>query len=158
MTGRHERAALDRIQTAASNRIVQMAGDAQDAWASLLLDSDILAGLRDAGALVLALDALADHATEAAARLRVAMAAVMADTGVPSLAMPHHVISYVEPRPKPVVTDEAALPREMFTTPAPRPDMQRIGAAMKAGPVPGVTMSNGGAGHVRISPKKERAA
>ena len=81
----------------------------------------------------------------------------MAETGATTVQLPHHSVALVEPKPRPFVSDASALPAEFMVTPPPKPDMDAIKAALKRGPVAGVSLSNSPP-HVRVSSRKEAAA
>lgn len=155
MTGRHEQAALERLRAAA--KVITAGPAAADAEADLWMAHDLLGGLRAAAALLLAAEAIEEQAKQCATTLRAAMAQVMADTGATEVRLPHHTVALVEPKPRPFVSDASALPAEFLIQPPPKPDMAAITKAMRAGPVAGVSMSNGQP-HIRISSRKDTAA
>lgn len=76
--------------------------------------------------------------------LRGLIAKVMDRAGVAKVTLPEATLSTRFDPPGPVVTDPDALPDELVRTKIVRsPDMAAIKAAMQAGPVPGVALSNG---------------
>lgn len=155
MTGRHEAAALDALRAPAM--ALGNAETVNDALADLLLAGSLIPALQAGGSLVLALEDAATRYAETAKRLRAALTEAMS-MSVPAVNLPHHVMSYVEAKPRPVVTDAAALPAEFLIPQPPKPDMAAIARAVKHGPVAGVTVTNGGPGHIRISTRRENAA
>ena len=155
MPGKHETAALDRLRAAARLRLSVTA--AADAEADLLMASDMLGALRAAAALLMAAEEIEDAAKACAARLRAALAEVMADTGATGVDLPHHRVSLVDGKASVVIVDEAAIPAEYMEQPPPKPNKARIAAALKAGPVPGAMLGNPAA-HIRITAKKDAAA
>lgn len=154
MTGKHEQLALDKLRVA-----TQWQSDPDfaldDANADLLMAADIVSGIRAAGTMLLALEAIEEDSKQTIARIRAALAEVMAETGATEVALPHHTLALVEPKPRPFVSDASALPAEFMVTPPPKPDMDAIKAALKRGPVAGVTMTNGSA-HIRITSRGEK--
>lgn len=154
---KHEQAALDRLRAAARSPSSGLAIAADDAVADLLMANDIIEGIRSAGSLLLAVEAIAEQAEAVAKSLRTALAEVMGDTGAVTVDLAHHTLALVEPKPRPVVLDAAALPAEFLIPQPPKPDMAAITRAAKAGPVAGVIMNNA-APHLRISAKRDRAA
>jgi hypothetical protein len=153
MTGKHERAALDRLRVAGSLRLAVT--PAADAEADLLMAGDVLDGLRAAAALLMAAEEIEAAAKACGERLRAALAEVMSDTGATSLDLPHHRLSLVDGKTAATVTDPAALPAEYMVQPPPRPDLHAIAKALKHGPVPGAALRNG-ASHIKISPRQEK--
>lgn len=152
--GKHEQAAVTAIRSAAA-----LIGEdnIHDAVADVLLAGSLIPALQAGGSLVLALEDAANRYAETAKRLRAALTEAMS-MSVPAVNLPHHVMSYVEAKPRPVVTDAAALPPEFLIPQPPKPDLAAIARAVKHGPVAGVAMTNGGAGHIRISTRRENAA
>lgn len=152
MSGRHEKAAVSRLQAVA--RIPDF-GTAQDAMADLFMAADVLSALKASGNLLLACEAMAEMGNATCKALRAAMAEVMADTGATAVDLPHHRVSLVDGKASVVITDEAAIPAQFMEQPPPKPNKDAIAAALKAGPVPGAMLSNGGQ-HIRIVSRGER--
>jgi hypothetical protein len=150
MSGRHALAALATLRNAAAAPWSE--SDANGAHADLMLASDIMDGLRAAGSYLLAVEAIEEQAKAAGACIRSALATVMAESGASGVDLPHHTMALVEPKPRPFISDVALLPAEFLIPQPPKPDMAAITRALKAGPVPGVALSNA-APHIRISTK-----
>lgn len=68
---------------------------------------------------------------------------LMEDAGLSKVVAPDMTVTLASRSPKPIVTDESALPIEYLVPMPPKPDLAAIKAAMQAGTaVPGVEWSN----------------
>lgn len=77
-------------------------------------------------------------------RIRTLIEQAMLVAGLPTAKRPTATISVADVAPKPVVTDEAAIPSDYWRQPDPVLDKSKINAAVKDGAeIPGVSMSNG---------------
>lgn len=76
-------------------------------------------------------------------RLRGLCEQAMVISGVPTVKLDVATLSVKEVSPKPIITDEAAIPAEFWKQPDPVLDRTAINKAVKAGVnVPGVVLSN----------------
>ena len=75
---------------------------------------------------------------------RAALAASMLESGNTQFQTEYHTVYSIEHGRRPVVTDSKLLPSHLWSTPAPKPDLNMIRRALKTGDVPGVQWSNGG--------------
>ena len=85
--------------------------------------------------------AAADRRAE---RIRAAIQQAMQLSGLKSMALPAATLTVKAVPPKPVIEDESLIPADFWTPQAPKLDRAAINKAAKNGPLPGVTMSNGG--------------
>jgi hypothetical protein len=148
-TGKHAMAALATLRYAVNAAPPELASNE---LADLMLAADLMEGLQAAGSYLLAVEAMEEQAKAASTRIRAALAVVMAESGASGVDLAHHTMALVEPKPRPFISDPAMLPPEYLVPQPPKPDMAAITRAMKAGPVPGVSLSNS-APHVRIAAK-----
>lgn len=79
-----------------------------------------------------------------AGRIRSAVEHAMVLAELPSARLATATLTVKTVAPKPIVTDEAAIPAAYWKSPPPVLDKTALNAAAKVGPVPGVEMSNGG--------------
>lgn len=78
-------------------------------------------------------------------RVRALIEQAMLIASVPSIKLPTATLTVKEVKPRPLVTDEAAIPAEFWRQPDPVLDRKAISEAAKEGrDIPGVTLSNGG--------------
>jgi hypothetical protein len=93
--------------------------------------------------LIMAAEVVKAAADAADRALRATLAAVMEDTGAPSIAGPHHTVSLSRGAAAVIVTDEAAIPNTYLTTKT-APDKAAIRSAISHGiEVPGAVLANG---------------
>lgn len=121
----------------------RMGKTARNAAADVLLDDDILGTIQAAVALILALEeqeqVCADYAKQTRAGL---LAALEGTTGQVRAGI--HTATVANGRASVVITDDAAIPPEFLTQPAPQPDKAAILKAIKDGAtVPGAALRNG---------------
>ena len=83
--------------------------------------------------------------TEQDAKLRVALYSAMEVANLQRLETPLGTISTRAVPPSVVVVDEALIPEQYWQVPAPVIDKAALKEALKAGPVAGAQLSNGGA-------------
>jgi hypothetical protein len=126
--------------------VAQMAAD------DVAQSAELMGAMKATGKLILALRDACDSAKAALATVEGKMLDALLESGAYSLRTEHHVISAVEPKPRPVITDRSALPSHLMRARDPEPDMAAITRAMKEGPVPGVSLSNS-APHLRVAPR-----
>lgn len=77
-------------------------------------------------------------------KLRAAIEQAMCVTDLPQVKLPTATLTIKAVPPKPIVTDEAAIPSEFWKPQPPKLDRAALNKAAKDRPVPGVEMSNGG--------------
>lgn len=116
--------------------VAQMAAD------DVVRSDDLMGAMKATGRLIAALRDACDAAKAGLEIAEARMLDALIESGAYSIRTDHHVISAVEPKPRPVISDRAALPERLLRRPEPQPDMAAIARAMKEGPVPGVTLSN----------------
>lgn len=124
----------------------------------LVDDADVVETMPTVAVVILTAEALREAADRLEKEARAALGEAMAEVGAPAIRIPHFTVVLVEPKPKPVVSDLLALPPEFLAPPKPqepKPDYRAIEAALKRGPVPGVTIANGGAAHVSFRSRSE---
>lgn len=126
--------------------LVQMAAD------DVAQTDDLLVTMQAAGDLLTALRDAEDAVKAATATVEARLLDALIESGAWSLRTKYHVISAVEPKPRPVISDRRALPPQYMRARDPEPDMAAIKQAMKEGPVPGVQLSNGQP-HLRVAPR-----
>lgn len=85
--------------------------------------------------------AAADRRAE---RIRAAIEQAMTVAGMVTLTLPAATLTVKAVPPKPLIADESAIPAEFWIAQPPRLDKTALNKAVKAGPVAGVTMTNGG--------------
>ena len=154
MSGKHEKAAIARLQGAA---IARLASDIDDAIIDLEFAPDVLTALKASAHLLMVYEAIAEQAGATCKALRVAMAEVMGDTGATAVDLPHHRVALVDGKPSVIITDPAALPPQYMVQPPPKADTAAILRDLKRMTIPGATLANT-AQHIRISSKKDAAA
>lgn len=77
-------------------------------------------------------------------RLHAAILRAMGMAGLTTLRLPAATLTAKAVPPKPIIVDEAAIPADLWKPQPPKIDKAALNAAAKAGPVPGVEMTNGG--------------
>jgi hypothetical protein len=101
------------------------------AWAALSVSTDLVDTMRAVGSIALAAEAITNAAKAAEAVARSALAQAMADTGCPTVTLPHHTV-HLGSRPASVeIEDTAAIPAHLMRAPA--PDRTAIGRLLRAG-------------------------
>lgn len=103
---------------------------------------------------VLALRDAKQAANDALDRAEAALTEALVESGAYQLRTEHHVVTAVDSRPRPIVTNPAAIPPSLMRQRDPEPDMAAIKNLISAGQsVPGVTLNNPQP-HLRIAAKK----
>ena len=118
--------------------------DAQDLIAKLVRQSlETQAAADGLGGLISDYGLRHDRMEAKAAALKNAAFKIMQAIGERSIKRPEFTLTVHPSRPAVIVTDPDALPTEFIRVKA-EPDKKAIAEALKAGPVPGATLSNGG--------------
>lgn len=76
--------------------------------------------------------------------IRTAIAAAMGQAELKRVELPDATLSLRPTPQKAVVIDEAAIPAQFWKRSDPKLDLRALSNALKQGPVPGATLSNGG--------------
>jgi len=113
---------------------------------------DLVPVMQAAVQMILACEVMQETAKAAETAARQALAEAMS-LGCTTIQAGAHTASLRDAPQTAVVTHLADLPVEFLTTPSPRPDLPAIRKALLKGPVPGATLSNGGAATVQIRSK-----
>jgi hypothetical protein len=79
-----------------------------------------------------------------AGRMRTALAVAMATAGLRKLELPEATVSLRAAPPSVVMTEEADIPSTFWKPQPPKLDKTALLMALKSGPVPGASLSNGG--------------
>jgi hypothetical protein len=113
---------------------------------------DLLLALREAGALLVAVENVAQAMAAAGETLRQNLLVAMLEAGAAGVETPHHLISWSRGSPGALVTGKVAP--EFMTTPEPRPDLAKIAKALRGGQtIPGAVLRNA-APHLTVRAKK----
>lgn len=128
----------------------------RDAAMAATEQDDVTAAMRGIGDACLALEGLAKAAADRSKDARRVLLQLIEESGVPSVLLAHHTVDVITPDPKLSVTDPKKIPPtvkvqdrviELWTTPdppKPKPDLDAISLARKAGAkIEGVELSNG---------------
>lgn len=85
-----------------------------------------------------------DRLDRQASLIRTAMGAALEQSGLKRMELPEATLS-LRPLPqKALVFDEASVPSQFWKRADPKLDLRLLATALKEGPVPGATLSNGG--------------
>lgn len=134
MSGATEAAnALRTASLASYPALRDRVGEAARAVIALREVDDIVLVLGAVNALSLAAEALAGAAEELHRAADRALVQAMEATGCHTIAHAGMTVGLRQNAPSVEITDEAAVPPEYQTTPAPRPDRAKIRCALKAG-------------------------
>lgn len=90
------------------------------------------------------LNARRKRAKDRIEKIRGAIEQAMQVCELPTIKRPTATLTVKKTPPKPLEIDESAVPSEFFAPQPPKLDKRALAEAAKNGPVPGVTMSNGG--------------
>lgn len=115
---------------------------------------DVLDVMRLQAGCILALEALTKTAGHAEERARASLAETMSDTGATAIEGTGYLVSLRDCPRSVIVIDESAIPREFWSTPAPKPDRKLLAKALAKGTVPGATFSNRPPPIISISTRK----
>lgn len=143
--GKHEDAILRRLHEAASPlaEALSLPADVQMAAAEVEGAEDIRDALEAMALTVIALRSAEEAVKQALAQAESTLNWAFSESGVGSIKTDHFTVTQVEPKPRPMVLDPAALPAHLLKPRDPVPDMDAIKRLMREGKtVPGVEKSN----------------
>lgn len=150
-------AAMARIRAAAEPMLTaaHAAGGLRRQAALVENAADLDPALVGMVSLILATEQAAEALTLDAKRLRATLAAVMDDTGCPSVRAPFHTAAVSAARQ--VVVVIGPVPQEYMRTPEPAPDKVALLRALKDGEtINGAQLSNGGGPVLSIRARETR--